>query len=183
MRTDTTGTVDDRLALLTQELADLRVDVGRQSVQFNDIVQLLQNLMTKSPVQQDTRISHLAPKHFVAQPQLDASAVRGVIRQRESRKKYFPAHLFADPAWDMLLDLAAAKAEKKRVSVTSLCLASGVPMTTALRWITTLSEEKLIERIEDPTDGRRVFIELTEQAYQAMIRYFGSAENSVGLLG
>ncbi len=58
-----------------------------------------------------------------------------IIRQRQLRARFFDGELFADPAWDMLLDLTAARVEARRVSVTSLCIASGVPPTTALRWI------------------------------------------------
>lgn len=81
----------------------------------------------------------------------------------------------------MLLDLAAAKAERKRVSITSLCLASGVPMTTALRWLSVLTDKNLIERKEDPADGRRVFVELSEDAFMAMARYFSSVEEKDAL--
>jgi DNA-binding MarR family transcriptional regulator len=80
--------------------------------------------------------------------------------------------MFADPAWDMLLDLTAARAEHKRVSVTSLCIASGVPSTTALRWIALLTQAGLLERVEDDTDRRRAFVQLTDRASDAMARYF-----------
>jgi hypothetical protein len=40
--------------------------------------------------------------------------------------------LFADPGWDILLDLYAARQEGKQVSVSSLCIAAAVPPTTAL---------------------------------------------------
>lgn len=112
-----------------------------------------------------------------------AKTIRQVIRQRQQRRKLFPEHLFADPAWDMLLDLAAARAEGCKVSVTSLCIASGVPMTTALRWIAALVDEKLVARVEDPADRRRMFIELTDEAAGAMARYFDSAEDSFSLCG
>ena len=72
----------------------------------------------------------------------------------------------------MLLDLAAARAEHKRVSVTSVCIASGVPPTTALRWIGQLTEAGLLQRIEDDTDRRRAFITLTDRAADAMARFF-----------
>lgn len=98
--------------------------------------------------------------------------LRRIIRQRQLRKRFFDGDLFADPAWDMLLDLAAARAEHKRVSVTSLCIASGVPSTTALRWITLLTDAGLVERIEDDTDRRRAFLALTDRAADAMARYF-----------
>jgi DNA-binding MarR family transcriptional regulator len=58
------------------------------------------------------------------------------------------------------------------VSVTSLCIASGVPPTTALRWIGQMVEAGLFQRVEDDSDRRRAFIALTEKAADAMARYF-----------
>jgi DNA-binding MarR family transcriptional regulator len=108
-----------------------------------------------------------------ARPPLpDPRLVRRVIRQRQLRARFFAGDLFADPAWDILLDLAAARAEHQRVSVTSLCIASGVPPTTALRWIGQMVEAGLLERVEDETDRRRAFITLTDKAADGMARYF-----------
>lgn len=105
-------------------------------------------------------------------PLPDPHLLRRIVRQRQLRARFFDGDLFADPAWDILLDLAAARAEHKRVSVTSLCIASGVPPTTALRWIGQLIEAGLVQRIEDDTDRRRAFIVLTDRASDAMARYF-----------
>lgn len=102
----------------------------------------------------------------------DPRLIRRIIRQRKLRARFFDGELFADPAWDMLLDLAAARAEHKRVSVTSLCIASGVPPTTALRWIALMTEGGLLERVEDETDRRRAFITLTDCASDAVARFF-----------
>ena len=102
----------------------------------------------------------------------DPRLVRRIIRQRQLRARFFEGDLFADPAWDMLLDLTAARAEHTRVSVTSLCIASGVPPTTALRWIGQMTEAGLLDRVEDETDRRRAFVTLTEKASEAMARYF-----------
>ncbi|WP_114521886.1 winged helix DNA-binding protein [Altererythrobacter sp. ZODW24] len=108
-----------------------------------------------------------------ARPPLpDPRLVRRIIRQRQLRARFFESELFADPAWDMLLDLTAARVEHTRVSVTSLCIASGVPPTTALRWITQMTEAGLLERVEDEADRRRAFIALTDAASDAMARYF-----------
>ena len=108
-----------------------------------------------------------------ARPALpDPRLVRRIIRQRQLRARFFDGDLFGDPAWDMLLDLTAARAEHARVSVTSLCIASGVPPTTALRWIGQMSETGLLERVEDETDRRRAFITLTDKAADSMARYF-----------
>ena len=105
-------------------------------------------------------------------PLPDPRLVRLIIRQRQLRGQMFDSELFADPAWDILLDLTAARAEHIRVSVTSLCIASGVPPTTALRWIGQMVEAGLLERVEDESDRRRAFIQLSDKAADAMARYF-----------
>lgn len=107
-------------------------------------------------------------------PLPDPRLVRRIIHRRQLRARFFDAALFADPAWDMLLDLAAARAEHKRVSVTSLCIASGVPPTTALRWIGQLTAAGLLERVEDETDRRRAFIALSDGTADALARYFAT---------
>lgn len=101
---------------------------------------------------------------------------------RQDRMKYFEANLFADPAWDMLLDLAAAREEHARVSVTSLCIASGVPPTTALRWIGQMVDSGLLIRTEDSLDKRRAFMTLTDRAAEAISRYFADLTDSSLLL-
>ncbi|WP_240957081.1 winged helix DNA-binding protein [Pseudopontixanthobacter vadosimaris] len=105
-------------------------------------------------------------------PLPDPRLLRRIIRQRQLRARFFDGDLFADPAWDILLDLTAARVEHLRVSVTSLCIASGVPPTTALRWISQMVDAGLLERVEDETDRRRAFIALTDKAADSMARYF-----------
>ncbi len=105
-------------------------------------------------------------------PLPDPRLVRRIIRQRQLRARFFDGDLFADPAWDILLDLTAARVEHRRVSVTSLCIASGVPPTTALRWIGQMTDAGLLARVEDDTDRRRAFIALTDGAADAVARYF-----------
>jgi hypothetical protein len=107
-----------------------------------------------------------------AVPEISAETVRSVIRARRLRTRYFPDHLFADPAWDMLLDLLQAEIAQLRVPVSSLCIAAAVPATTALRWLRTMVQEGLFLRRADPHDGRRVFVELAPATSQALRRYF-----------
>ena len=105
-------------------------------------------------------------------PNLSVETVRAVIRARRLRTRYFPEYLFADPAWDMLLDLLQAEIAQLRVPVSSLCIAAAVPATTALRWLKTLAQEGIFVRRADPHDGRRVFVELAPDASRALRRYF-----------
>jgi len=108
-------------------------------------------------------------------PVVDAGEIRQVIRARRLRDRQFGRGLFEDPAWDMMLDLFAAHLERAEVSVSSLCIAAAVPPTTALRWITRMTEAGLFERRPDPFDRRRAFMGLTREALDGMRAYVGTA--------
>jgi DNA-binding MarR family transcriptional regulator len=94
--------------------------------------------------------------------------VRNILRLRRRREALFGSALFGEPAWDMLLELYAAELTGRRVSVSGLCGVSGVPSTTALRWIKMLENADWITRKADPVDGRRSFLSLTAKARTAM---------------
>lgn len=115
-------------------------------------------------------------------PLPDARLINRIIHHRRLRLKFFPADLFADPAWDILLDLTAARVEHRRVSVTSLCIAAGVPSTTALRWIGQMIDVGLLVREQDDQDRRRAFIDLSEDGASAMARYFALLDGEAGQL-
>ena len=132
--------------------------------------------VTAHPVEASAEAGEARRTRQTRAPLPDPRLLRQILRQRQLRTRFFDADLFADPAWDMLLDLAAARAEHKRVSVTSLCIASAVPPTTALRWIGQLTGAGLIERVEDDTDRRRAFLVLTDRAADAMVRLFVDLE-------
>lgn len=116
-----------------------------------------------------------------AVPQVSVQTVRAVIRARRLRSSYFPADLFADPAWDMMLDLLQAEIAQLRVPVSSVCLAADVPATTALRWLKMMVAKGLFIRHSDPHDGRRVFVELAPRTSEALRRYFGEIERIAGI--
>jgi len=112
-------------------------------------------------------------------PSVSLDTVRQVIRARRLRARFFDEELFADPAWDMLLDLLQAEIAQHRVPVSSLCIAAAVPATTALRWIKTMTDAGLFNRRADPRDGRRVFVELSPRASENMRRYFDEVGKAV----
>jgi hypothetical protein len=110
-------------------------------------------------------------------PAVSVDIVRAVIRARRLRGRFFDEELFADPAWDMLLDLLQAELAQLRVPVSSLCIAAAVPATTALRWLKTMTTQGIFVRRADPHDGRRVFVELDPAASLALRRYFAEVGN------
>ena len=100
-----------------------------------------------------------------------ARRLKQIIQSRRVRERYFSPNLFADPAWDILLDLAVARLENRQICVSSLAIAASVPTSTALRWIKALLELHLIVRAADPTDKRRTHIVIADEAFGKMIDY------------
>ncbi|MFG1345157.1 response regulator [Xanthobacter autotrophicus DSM 431] len=94
--------------------------------------------------------------------------LRALVAARADRDAIFQAGLFSDPAWEMMLDLAVAEASARPISVTSLCIASGAPTTTALRRIDDLEGAGLLARQPDPRDRRRILVTLTDLGRERM---------------
>ena len=90
---------------------------------------------------------------------------------RRARDRYLPAALFAEPAWDMLLELYSADVEGCEVPTSSLCIASTAASTTALRYIEMLERTGLIERRPSPRDNRVTLIRLSPQGRTSMAAY------------
>lgn len=109
---------------------------------------------------------------------VDAQALRALIAARRLREEHLPAELFGEPAWDMLLDLTAARLEGQDVSVTDLTIAAAVPPTTALRYIKAMVEWRLLSRRPDGRDGRRVFIELNDNAFARMCAWVAASRKA-----
>lgn len=154
-----------------QRLAD---EVGR-------IARTLAILSASAPLS-DGGVNDLRPG-FGDEPEMTDNAnlareIRAMLRLRRLRDRFFDSSLFADPAWDMLLDLMAARLERVQVAVSSLCIAACVPPTTALRWIKLMTESGLFERVSDPIDGRRVYIRLSDSAFASMTRLLAAVRAS-----
>jgi DNA-binding MarR family transcriptional regulator len=89
---------------------------------------------------------------------------RRVLRVRQQRNAILGADSFRDPAWDMLLDLYVQDSGTAGMMVSALCIASGVPQTTALRYIYRLEQLGLVKTTGHPTDQRRTMVSLVESA-------------------
>jgi DNA-binding MarR family transcriptional regulator len=107
-------------------------------------------------------------------PVSNAASLQAVLRLRHVRAALFPEKIFAQPAWDMLLELLECRLRGRRISVSGLYLAAGVPPATALRRLQEMEDAGLIARVSDPGDRRRQFVELTPrtlQQFQAFVRH------------
>jgi DNA-binding MarR family transcriptional regulator len=94
-----------------------------------------------------------------------AIRVRGAA---ERRKKHLPAEFLGEPAWDMLLELFVQFSGGAQISTKSLCIASGLPDTSAIRLIDRLEEAGLVERATSETDKRVTLVSLSRQGVTAV---------------
>lgn len=93
---------------------------------------------------------------------------RRISHWRRKRDAMFDPVIFADPEWDILLDLFAEGGFGRRVSMSSLCIAASVPTTTAVRCINAMIDQGVLIKSRDANDARRVLIELTEDTRARM---------------
>ena len=156
-----------------QRLSDMASDQSAERLrQLSDEVSRIASTLARLSTGPGTPVSAVQAVNDVEAPPISPDIVRSVIRARRLRGRFFDENLFADPAWDMLLDLLQAEIAQLRVPVSSLCIAAAVPATTALRWLKTMTDKGLFVRRADPHDGRRVFVELSPATSVAMRRYF-----------
>lgn len=138
------------------------------------------------PAQASVRLSH---DH---QPGELTAYIREILRKESKRREIGGGELFGDPAWEMLLDLLLAKIEGREVAVSSACIASGAPMSTALRLVRRLVAEDVLCRLPDEHDRRRHFLVINPNLEQPLIDYLseqlharkvGAALRAPGLVG
>ena len=101
---------------------------------------------------------------------------------RRERTRLFPADLFGEPSWDILLSLYIAEREGFRMQVSAVCGESGVPETTALRWIERLKQVDLIKKVPAPVDGRVWYVELTSEGLWRTEEMLRSASKQIEAL-
>lgn len=92
-----------------------------------------------------------------------AEVARDVLRTRRRRNMLFGDDLFGEPAWDIILELFVAKAEGRQMTVKSACIGANVPMSTALRRVTMLTDKTIIRKFRRP-GGARFWLELDDEA-------------------
>jgi hypothetical protein len=165
---------------ISDELADFARTLARIAEQDGTVPSALNDKPVSFRQAPSAIFEPLVPTPAVEQGP-KASNIRDLIKLRRMREQHFPDGVFADPGWDILLDLFAAKLEGRPVSVSSLCIAAAVPPTTGLRWITTMTEHGALIRRQDPNDARRVFIELSPDSEERLRAFFKDAEAKGGL--
>lgn len=93
---------------------------------------------------------------------------REVYAFRRKRSQCLPPDLFGEPAWDILLELFIMRMQGKSARVKTACIASGVPATTALRWINVLERKGMVSSSADSVDHRVRWIWLEDEPFRSM---------------
>ena len=98
--------------------------------------------------------------------------VRDVLKLRRRRQEFFGGGLFSDPAWDILLELYETALSGRRIAITALADVICAPLSTVIRWVKKLEQDGWVHRVDDPFDGRRVWIYLSDNSLRQLDAYF-----------
>lgn len=105
--------------------------------------------------------------------------ILGEVRQEQSRRTRRAALLapgtdiFAEPAWDILLELFVAQLSGQKLNASVVGCEAGIAQSTALRWLALLEKQGLTKRTRDIADKRRLWVALTPATFAALEQYFG----------
>jgi DNA-binding MarR family transcriptional regulator len=97
---------------------------------------------------------------------------RRIKATRVARMTFFHASLFGEPGWDMMLALYIAEGEGRRLKVSDICNESGVPPTTALRWLDRLYDLQMARKRRHTRDHRIFFVEIHPDTTRKLNAYF-----------
>lgn len=100
-----------------------------------------------------------------------------------SRKTFLDDTLIADPGWFILLNLKIAELTHDKTQISTVCIDSGAPATTALRWINLLESKSLVKIEPDAHDRRRRFVLLTDNGSELMGKYLQNIRNFTNTKG
>jgi len=132
------------------------VEAGRRYDHYSD------REPTRSPPRVIERAQHPAKNGAGREQPLELKVLQTLHDIDDFRLRALDGIVEPDATWSMLTELLRARLIRRRISVTSLCLASKSPVTTALRRIERLLETGFITYSLDPKDRRRKYIELTD---------------------
>lgn len=134
-------------------------------------VQTSSRRKTKSPLPTRSMSRRRMSSNFRAENHAVFQLADEALFDRKLRNKFIEGHLFADPAWDMLLALMMHYGRAKGISTGRLCREVNIPVTTGLRWIAELEHLGFVRKDPDPTDARKVIISLSPRTVVKLKRY------------
>ena len=89
---------------------------------------------------------------------------------RKARRNFLPAHLFGEPAWDILLELYISESRQQTRDVATVGSALGRSEPTAIRWIEILTRDGLVETMPAEFEEQQT-VRLTKDGMLAVSRW------------
>lgn len=142
-------------------IKDLTARLGDMADEFGARAQQVQRAPEAAIVESDS------------EAQLTALAKR-LVSQRKARRDFFPADLFHEPAWEMMMALFIARDEAQAMNIKTLVACADAPVTTAQRWLEYLAKLGMVTRTIDPLDRRRMEVQLSDKGRESMTLYLRS---------
>lgn len=162
----------NRLKALAAELVGISKTVDNEGVAVSPAAFMFQD--SETPEALDERIADGGNGDLAL-----AVLAEQLYQERRRRSRHFPPHLFVEPAWDILLDLFVNGVRKRAISITSACIAGGIPATTGLRWLGLLEKEGLLVRETSGDDARVTWVRLSNHGMNAVRSYIAEGAGSV----
>ncbi|HEV2816488.1 MAG TPA: MarR family transcriptional regulator [Allosphingosinicella sp.] len=91
--------------------------------------------------------------------------------ERRRRDDYFPAGLFGEPVWDLMLALFIAREEGRRLSIAEAYEAARVKPAAGRRLLARMERSGLVIRSGGQEDLRKRYVGLTASASERMSDY------------
>ena len=100
-----------------------------------------------------------------------AAMAERLYLERRRRDDYFPAGLFGEPVWDLMLALFIAREEGRRLNIAEAYDAAGVKPAAGRRLLARMEGSGLVTRSGGQQDLRRRYVSLTPNASDRMSDY------------
>lgn len=149
---------------------------ARDQQDFDELAERLNTIRRLARFAPATAVQGGHPKVPVVtgpEPLSHLEKAQELYAHRRARASMFgaAAEFLQDPVWDIMLDLFIAHEKGVAISISSACVASCVPPTTALRWLKALEQHKIVRCRRSDTDKRVRYVMLTIEYVEMMSRY------------
>ena len=132
--------------------------IGRSLVSILQSVEAIRNDAVRAVDRRTVLISEAGRRN----------ALQKIIGLRKLRSKIFPSINFSDPFWEIILSLSYDSKIHRISFIKSICVESGLPNATALRYLDILTSRGVVYRSDDPKDGRRSLVSLTDESINSV---------------